>query len=158
MSGAKLKLDSAFYFDDVQVWGLVCDLPAYRLCYFINNSLALELKRAQKDKTFVHKGTLMHYSLFEFDDEIAGLRWHLLANKNPWAGDDEVMPSQAYRISGLPLITSLKLMDYFLLIEGECSDRSIKNWQEVLKKMPQIRALEIIDPEKTKNLHHLLPY
>ncbi|MGB0176446.1 MAG: IPExxxVDY family protein [Owenweeksia sp.] len=156
MSGQRLKLDDAFYFDEVKVFGLVSDLPAYRLCYFINNSLPLTLKRSEKDKTFVHKGTPVNYARFECENEVLGLHWTFIANKNPWAGDEKSLNSQ-YIISGLPLVPSLKVIDYFLLVEGETSAKQEKEWLKAIKAMPQVRALETIDLTTTKNIHHLLP-
>ncbi|MEQ9261989.1 MAG: IPExxxVDY family protein [Owenweeksia sp.] len=157
MSGRKLKLDDTFYFDEVKVFGLVSDLPAYRLCYFINNSLLLQLKRCNNDKLLVHKGTPVNYTQFTYHDEVVGLQWSLIANKNPWAGQEETIPSQAYIISGLPLVASLKIIDFFLLVEGEASAKQEKEWVNTLKKMPHVRALETIDLTTTKNIHHLLP-
>ncbi|HBF19841.1 MAG: hypothetical protein CMI36_01225 [Owenweeksia sp.] len=156
MSGAKLKLDDDFYFEELKIYGLVSDLPSYRLCYFINNSLGLELKRSVLDKKFVHKGNPVNYPCYEQQDEKLGLHWSLIANKNPWAGDAKSEPPQTYIISGLPLVPALKVIDFFLMVEGECSPTQEKERIKALKAMPQVRALEEIDLT-TKNIHHLLP-
>lgn len=155
----KLKIDSTFYMDDVVIFGLVSQLPAYRLSFFINDALSIQLNRAKRDKEFNYKSNSLFYSTFEFEDEKKGLQWFLTANKNPLIYDQEESEDRvdnARIVSGLPLVSSLKVIDYFFGYYGEENRLINQNINLQLKELPYVSTFHKIDLDKTKHIEHLL--
>lgn len=154
----KLVLDDTFYFEEIRVYGLISDVPGYRLCFFLNEALDLRLVRSAEDKKKMYKNTPVAYSRYVFEDPNQNIHWFLTANKNPVTLEDNHFNGHSYIISGLPLVNTLKTMDHFLLMEGECSRDLVKGVEASLKEMPQVRAFEKIDITRTRNIHDLLPH
>lgn len=157
----KLKLDNAFYLDEVVVYGLVSQLPSYRMAFFLNQSLDLKLSRAPEDKKFQYKKNDLFYSTFTFEDIRKDLDWFLVANKNPviyetQSEDPEDQLLQARIVSGLPLVPNLKLMDYFLGYYGEENHALNQNINLQLKELSYVSTLQKIDVSQTKNIEHIL--
>jgi hypothetical protein len=157
----KLKLDSSFYLEEAVVYGLVSQLPAYRLCFFLNERLNLELSRSKEDKTIRFKQKQFYYSRFEQEDKSRGVDWFLIANKNALIEEKKLFSSQedthtSLVISGVPLISNLKVMDYFFGYYGEpiSSLNSCINGE--LKDVSYVSTFQKIDIHSTKNIDNLL--
>ena len=161
MALQKLKLESTFYHEDVVIFGLVSTLPAYRLAYFINQGLDLSLQRSKIDKPYHYKNTLLYYSNFEYEDVKKGVNWFLTANKNPVVYEEnaesmagEILESRI--VSGLPLVSSLKIIDFFIGYYGEENSSLNKNINHQLKVLSYVSTFQKIDLEKTRNIDNLL--
>ena len=157
----KLKLDSTFYLDEVVLYGLVSQLPPYRLSFFLNQNLGLALKRADKDKKHSYKNNHLFYSRFNFEDVARDLDWFLIANKNPViyetdSEEEEEKLLNARIISGLPLVPGLKLMDFFFGYFGEENVALNQNINLQLKELSYVSTLQRIDLNRTKNIEHVL--
>lgn len=161
MALQKLKLESTFYHEDVVIFGLVSTLPAYRLAFFLNESLNLKLKRSKSDKPYHYKSNLLFYSNFDFEDEKRSVDWFLTANKNPiiYEEDAKDMSSKILDsriISGLPLVPELKIIDYFIGYFGEDNPALNKTINIQLKELSYVSTYQKVDLEKTKNIDNLL--
>lgn len=157
----KLKLESTFYREDVVIFGLVSTLPASRLAYFLNESLKLKLQRSKLDKPYHYKTNLLYYSNFEFEDEKRSVDWFLTANKNPILYEEDakdmagkILDSRI--VSGLPLVSSLKIMDFFIGYYGEENTNLNKKINLQLKDLSYVSTYQKIDLEKTRNIDNLL--
>ena len=78
----------------VEVFGISCHVPDYRLCWSLNRALGLDLTRRRDDIVEEVKGKALHYPVFEQRDEDEELRWWLVCNlcgkpmviKTSWRG------------------------------------------------------------------------
>lgn len=157
----KLKLDSSFYTEEAVVYGLVSQLQAYRLCFFLNESLGLELIRCKSDKNFIHKKKHLRYSQFEFEDQKRGVSWFLVANKNPITEEEALFTDNSNNqksliISGFPLISNLKIMDFFFGYFGEPQSSLNSSVNIQLKDLSYVSTFRKIDIDSTRNIDNLL--
>lgn len=137
------------------VFGLVSESPHFRLAYLINQALGLRLQR-KEDKYFYYKKQHLLYPHYDFDDSNQDIRWLLTANKNPLHISSPKVNTGDI-IAGLPLVPSLKQMDYFFWYhEDEGRENHMKELKADLSGIEAIRALQLVDPDTTKNIDNLI--
>ncbi len=86
----------------VEVFGISCHVPDYRLCWSLNRALGLDLTRRRDDIVEEVKGKALHYPVFEQRDEAEELRWWLVCNL---CGKRKLLPQQ-------------KEADFFLVVDA----------------------------------------
>ena len=91
----------------VDVFGISCHVPDYRLCWSLNKSLGLDLTRRREDIVEEVNGRALHYPVFDQLDEEGAMRWSLVCNT---CGRRRLVPQQ-------------KPSDYFLLVDHETAER-----------------------------------
>ncbi len=149
----KLKLDDDFM-TPATIFGIISDLPDYRLCYVINQELGLQLARCKNDKelNLKNKGCL-HFSEFSYSDAAAMIEWWLTANTQARIySNDNGQP----QITALPLIPELKTMNYFLWYTDDARDEVNTLIKNRLQRSRYIRAIQQIDRSVAKNMGNLL--
>ena len=159
MSNIRLKLDDDLFLEDIEILGIVSELPPYRLCYFLNEDLSFRLRRSESDKPFYYKRKeLVKYAHYEYIFDEQSVNCFLTANKNPerQSSQKNNTESDIGIISGLPLIPNLKIFDYFLWFEGETQKGWFEMVLEKIKRSAHIRTLRKINPSETKNIQNLL--
>ncbi len=155
----KIELDEDFYLRDAVIFGLVSELPDYRLCYMLNEILGLKLLRTRVDRELnTKKGTFL-YSEFEFDDNLRQIKWLLTSNrrariKHP--SQNEPPESLFSENSAIPLVADLKMIDFFLWYEGDSSASLNAFVNESLKKLSHIRTFQKVNIEGSKHIKNLL--
>lgn len=135
------------------VYGIISDLPDYRLTFMINQALALRLRRSEEDRKLYHKVGLLEFSEFTYYEEMRLLNWRLSANnrgvlKNKAGGSGEP--------SAIPLVASLRSINYFLWYDDVKNAELHKHIFEVLKPNPYIRVIQEIVVSDTKNIENLI--
>lgn len=157
----KLKIDNDFYTEDLTLFGLVSDLPAYRLAFVLNDNLDLQLKRSEHDKKFNYKNNELFYPSFNFEDPKKDIEWILISNKNPIIKEKNEDSSSDQDtstriVSGLPLLPNLKIMDFFLGYYGEENNITNQRVKVQLKELSYVSTFQQINLLKTKNIENLL--
>ena len=116
--------------------GIVCPEKDFRLCWMLNNQLAMKLAKTE-DHT---SGAGMH-PLFSFIDEHQMREYYLVANKAD---------------TGKLLLDEYLHTDYFMIIKGEVDDEEKKYFAEQIKKLNSVSATFLIDAETLKSKQNLI--
>lgn len=155
----KIELDEDFYLREATIFGLVSELPDYRLCYMINEAMGLKLKRAKTDRELnTKKGTFL-YSEFEYDDTARQITWLLTSNRKARIKplpQNEVVETLFSENSAIPLVSDLKMIDFFLWYDSEPSPTLDAFINESLKKLSHVRTFQKVNIESSKHIKNLL--
>ncbi len=137
----KIKLEVK-YESDFEVLGLFSSLSDYRLCWFINNSLGINLSR-KTDITLTpfKSDKLESFSFFNYGDNELMVNYYLLNNRK---GQNILLPEP-------------KKLDYLLLLKAKDFRIDINEIVTKLRGVSQIAtAVWFKQPEEVKNLDRLL--
>ena len=158
----KLSLDDDFFMTEASVFGLISELPDYRLCYMLNNAMNLKLIRAEKDRELHTKKGLFQFSEFEFQDLDRQITWFLTKNKKGKTTEGAVPSTNdmnlfmEYESSSIPLVADHKMIDYFFWYNSEPIAGVDGLINESLKHMPYVRTFQKINIENSKHIKNLL--
>jgi hypothetical protein len=135
------------------VYGILSDLPDYRLAFILNQELGLRLSRRNEDRKLYHKAGMILYPEYEYREKLRMINWHLTANSGGWLRlhDNEPMERTA-----IPLVDSLRSLNYFLWYEDDNNTELHRHIFEILKPNPYIRVIQEIQVTKTRNIENLI--
>ena len=126
---------------DFYLLALVSPIKDYRLCWVLNRSCDLDLKKqgdleisSQKNKK------LVYFSVFEYEDEINQAYYNVISNK----------------LMGEWLIPELKEADFFIMVRGNTSVKERERLLEKIRIDPEIQMAFEVDPTKLKSRQNLL--
>jgi hypothetical protein len=156
----KLDLDE---FDEIDyhLIAIHTTLEDYRLAYFINQHLPVNLSKSKEEILISIKEGETQFSRFYFDDEDNFISWNLIQNKNEVIGKKEIASQDLFSNSAQEVATKvfllpeLKKVDYFLKIESD-DDLQIN---EIVKKLKAIKSLStvyVVDTETIKSKNNLI--
>jgi hypothetical protein len=156
----KLDLDE---FDEIDyhLIAIHTTLEDYRLAYFINQHLPVNLSKSKEEILISIKEGETQFSRFYFDDEDNFISWNLIQNKNEVVGKKEIASQDLFSNSAQEVATKvfllpeLKKVDYFLKIESD-DDLQIN---EIVKKLKAIKSLStvyVVDTETIKSKNNLI--
>lgn len=156
----KLDLDE---FDEIDyhLIAIHTTLEDYRLAYFINQHLPVNLSKSKEEILISIKEGETQFSRFYFDDENNFISWNLIQNKNEVVGKKEIASQDLFSNSAQEVATKvfllpeLKKVDYFLKIESD-DDLQIN---EIVKKLKTIKSLStvyVVDTETIKSKNNLI--
>ena len=149
----KLDLDE---FDEIDyhLIAIHTTLEDYRLAYFINQHLPVNLSKSNEEILISIKEGETQFSRFYFDDEDNFVSWNLIQNKNEVIGQNEIINQDLFSNSSQEVATKvfllpeLKKVDYFLKIESD-DDLEI---QAIVKKLKTIKSLSTVYVVETENI------
>lgn len=154
------------YSEEKLLFAIQSNLEDYRLAYFINTNLQIQLSKERKEIALSSKTTESQFCHYTYIDEENSLVWRLIGNHSTVSHKKEELTthndlfSQTEEKVALTsfLIPELKRFDYLLVIE-DCDDffdaDSIAN---TLENTPQVSAVyqaewEFIKKEHTERLY-----
>jgi hypothetical protein len=154
------------YIDDFETinYSLIAihtNLEDYRLAYFVNQSLSLNLKKSSKDILVNINESEINFSNFIFDDIKNDFIWNLFENKNDLILEniqskfDLFSNSKIETSKKVYILPEFKKVDFFLKINHQdFIDEAvlINN----LNKIDRISAVYVIQLEKIKNKNNLI--
>lgn len=161
MAVKKLILDD--FIDDVDytLIAVHCSIEGYRLAYFLNKKLGLNLKRKRED---IDLNTLAKYPIFEWEDIKQQVTWHLVSNvcrieEVIQPQENTLFHSQATRQNTFYLIPEYKRVNYFLKIndDGLLSKNSKKTLSNI-QEIPHIITAYNVDVDTIKSKNNLIFY
>ncbi len=135
------------------VYGIVSDLPDYRLAFMINQELGLRLTRCQEDRKLYHKAGTINYSEYSYYEEMRVLKWHLTTNSRGLLKHNS---SEVPELSAIPLVSSMRNVNYFLWYNDDKNYELHELIMERLKPNPYIRVIQEVDIAQTKNIDNLI--
>ncbi|MFA8301251.1 MAG: IPExxxVDY family protein [Hyphomicrobiales bacterium] len=127
--------------NEYQLIGISSSLKEYRLAYFINRALGLDLRRL-KDLRTTGKANdeVTPFSLFSYPEENNHITYYLLSNKNTRSN----------------LIPDLRTTDYFLLIKKKIENSKIADVLNRLKRVSTIQTAFLLEISNIRDFFYIL--
>jgi hypothetical protein len=157
------KLD--FYdFDEID-YSLIAihtSLEDYRLAYFINQKLHVNLNKSVKEIQIAVKEGEAHFSRFHYYEKKKEISWDLIQNKNEVIQQKKEENQSLFSNVDLEIATKVYMLpeftkvEYFLKIQN-CNDNL--NVQEILNTLNTIDNISttyIVDTNKIKSKNNLI--
>lgn len=137
-------------------------LEDYRLAYFINQRLHVNLNKSIKEIQITDKEGEVHFSRFHYYEKKKDISWDLIQNIN------EVIQQKKEDNQGLftnfelevakkvYMIPEFKKVNYFLKIENSEDNTNLIEIQSELNSIDQIATNYIVDINKIKSKNNLI--
>lgn len=137
-------------------------LEDYRLAYFINQRLHVNLNKSIKEIQITDKEGEVHFSRFHYYEKKKDISWDLIQNIN------EVIQQKKEDSQGLftnfelevakkvYMIPEFKKVNYFLKIENSEDNTNLIEIQSELNSIDQIATNYIVDINKIKSKNNLI--
>ena len=157
MAISKLNLED-FCNEDFSLFAIHTDLEDYRLAYFLNKHLGINLFRKAFDLDFVNsKGS---FSVFEYIDQTNFLKWSLISNIYNYnfsakASNDDLFVESNNLVQKVNLLAEYKNVNYLLKIENNESQVNLEAIVKEIKRIPQVITLYNINKD-LKNKENLI--
>ena len=156
----KLDLDE---FDEIDyhLIAIHTTLEDYRLAYFINQHLPVNLSKSNEEILISIKEGETQFSRFHFDDEDNFVSWNLIQNKNEVIGQNEIINQDLFSNSNQEVATKvfllpeLKKVDYFLKIESD-DDLELAGIVKKLKSIKSLSTVYVVETETIKSKNNLI--
>lgn len=133
-----LKSDSDYRFTAT---GIVSALKDYRLCWFLNQQLGIDLVRREDISIHSSKERILQsFSHFTYADEEDSLNFHILENK----GENGLMIPKAPQF------------DFFLLLEGHLAVGRNPAVIEALKAIDSLQLVKELEVDRFKGMENLI--
>jgi hypothetical protein len=160
MAVHKLHLEE---FDEIdyQLIAIHSTLEDYRLAYYINQNLPINLKKGNCNIQISNKEGETQFTRFVFEDS-KDISWNLVQNKN-----DVFVPSQNSNqglfaesnnkfSTKIYLIPEFKKVDYFLKIENGEVKIDVAKITNSIKKIDRVSTVYAVEVEKIKSKNNLI--
>lgn len=156
----KLDLDE---FDEIDyhLIAIHTTLEDYRLAYFINQHLPVNLSKSNEEILISIKEGETQFSRFYFEDEDNFVSWNLIQNKNEVIGQNEIINQDLFSNSSqvvatkVFLLPELKKVDYFLKIESD-DDLDLSGIVKKLKSIKSLSTVYVVETETIKSKNNLI--
>ena len=125
------------YFEDYQLLAIVSHLKDYRLCFFLNQDLDLDLKK-HDDLRPAHNGA--SYSWYYYSEGETYLSCYLISNHH----------------SSGKLVPALKNVDYLMFIKNPYDDKEVMAMAMNIRRIPHVVAVFEQEISKLKNMDVLI--
>lgn len=152
------KLNLNQFSDNYHVIAIHSDLEEFRLAFFLNQKLDINLKRKRKDISLIE--IKANYSVFEYLNEAMYLNWIFFSNKSLMSNkitneESGLFSQESFFQNEVSLIKNPKGVDYFLIIENVKNKTYVK---KVLKKISEIRGVitSFMSEKKLENKENLI--
>ena len=156
----KLDLDE---FNEIDYYLIAIHTPLedYRLAYFINQHLPINLSKSNAEILIRIKQGETQFSRFHFEDEDNFTSWNLIQNKNEVLGKKDIVVQDLFSnntqevATKVFLLPELKKVDYFLKIESD-SNLQTTNVIKKLKKIKSLTTVYLVETETIKSKNNLI--
>ncbi|NNC69891.1 MAG: IPExxxVDY family protein [Flavobacteriaceae bacterium] len=140
---------------DYNLVGLHTSLEDYRLAFFLNSNLNIQLKRNADDLDFYDGHA--QFALYTYDCSKDFITWSLIANKYNYVSKDLTSTnlfSEQYQTS--VLIPEKKQVDYFLKIEADMHMPKLETILSTINNIKNILTSYSINPQTLKSRDFLI--
>ena len=146
---------------DYQLIAIHSSLEDYRLAYYINQNLPINLKKENCNIQISNKEGETQFTRFVFEDS-KDIVWNLVQNKN-----DVFVPSQNSNqglfaetnnkfSTKIYLIPEFKNVDFFLKIENGEVNIDVSKITNCIKKIDRVSTVYAVEVEKIKSKNNLI--
>jgi hypothetical protein len=157
----KLYIDE---FDEVD-YNLIAihtSLEDFRLAYFINKILPINLSKSKSEIQIKIKEGETHFSRYGFEDSENDIFWSLIQNKNEVTREKKDNNLNLFANTTLDISTKVYLLpefkkvDYFLKIDNAEDNIDLEKIISMLNTIGRISTVYNIDFDKIKNKNNLI--
>jgi len=153
----KLNLEDSFS-EEFSLLAIHTDLEDFRLAYFLNKTLGLNLSRKEFDLNFIDsKG---NFSVFEYIDQDSFLKWNLISNIYNHNFTTNINSNDLFELSNelvkkFNLLSEYKNVNFLLKLENNENQVDLEDIIKEIKNIPQIITLYNINKD-LKNKENLI--
>ena len=157
----KLNLDE-FDAIDYHLIAIHTSLENYRLAYFINQKLSINLSKSTNEIQINIKEGETNFSRFSYSDSNKEISWDLIQNKNEVIQYKKgVTPNLFSNLTmevatKVYLLPEFKKVDYFLKIENNENSVSVSNIQILLNTIDNVSTVYSVDINQIKSKNNLI--
>lgn len=161
MAVQKLVLDDFLDIHDYGLIGIHCSIEDYRLAYFLNQYLNINLSRKPQDLDFSKQ---VQYPIFEWEDQKKQIIWNLVSNSCKVESQtinqtESLFSNPQVTTKTHYLISEYKKVNYFLKIsEEDINKTKLKLVLNKILSIPQIVTAYNVNPEELKSRNNLIFY
>jgi len=154
---SKLNLEDSFS-EEFSLLAIHTDLEDFRLAYFLNKKLGLNLSRKEFDLNFIDsKG---NFSVFEYIDQDSFLKWNLISNIYNHNFTTNINNNDLFELSNelvkkFNLLSEYKNVNFLLKLENNENQVDLEDIIKKIKNIPQIITLYNINKD-LKNKENLI--
>jgi len=157
----RLDLDE---FDEIDYYLLAIhtSLEDYRLAYFINQKLPINLSKSKNEIHAQTKEGEANFSRFYYYDAEKALSWNLIQNKNEIISVSKndfqnLFSNETGEVSTtIHLLPEFKKVDFFLKIDNSDEAINFSEIQQKLNTIESIAAIYVVDTNKIKSKNNLI--
>jgi hypothetical protein len=144
------------YDHDYTLIGIHSILEDFRIAYFLNLNLNINLKRFEEDLDFPSKNCSFPFYIYE--NEATFTTWSLISNKYVYADHQGQLKNKLFNevTKTSYLITEKNTVDYFIKINGILSPSSLQNILTKINNTFHIITSYSIDPYNLKSKENLI--
>ena len=157
MTITKLNLEDSFS-EEFSLLAIHTDLEDFRLAYFLNKTLGLNLSRKEFDLNFIDsKG---NFSVFEYIDQDNFLKWNLISNIYNHNFTTNINSNDLFELSNelvkkFNLLSEYNNVNFLLKLENNENQVDLEDIIKEIKNIPQIITLYNINKD-LKNKENLI--
>ena len=148
---------------DYHLIAIHTSLDDYRLAYFINQKLPINLGKNKNEIQISIKEGETKFSRFYYHDIKKGISWNLIQNKNEviQIKNDKRQNSLFSNLNmevstKVYLLPEFKKADYFLKIENLADDLNVAAIQTILNTIDSISTAYTVETNKIKSKNNLI--
>jgi hypothetical protein len=137
-------------------------LEDYRLAYYINQKLHVNLNKSNKEILITVKEGEVHFSRFHYYESKKDISWDLIQNKNEVILQQKENNQSLFSNVSIEVATKVymlpefKKVDFFLKIDNSENNLNILKIQNALNTIDNIATIYIIDTNKIKSKNNLI--
>jgi len=137
-------------------------LEDYRLAYYINQKLHVNLNKSNKEIQITVKEGEAHFSRFHYYETKKDISWDLIQNKKEVIVQQNENNQSLFSNVNIEVATKVfmlpefKKVDYFLKVDNSENDLNILKIQNALNTIDNIATIYIIDTNKIKSKNNLI--
>ncbi|MBP8158326.1 MAG: IPExxxVDY family protein [Flavobacterium sp.] len=146
---------------DYQLIAIHSPLEDYRLAYYINQNLPINLKKSNCNIHISNKDGETQFTRFIFEDD-KDIAWNLVQNQNDATLSSENNNQGLFANSSnefapkIYLIPEFKKVDYFLKIENDEVAIDVSKIIKSIKKIDRVSTVYVVEAEKVKSKNNLI--
>ena len=141
---------------DYKLIGIHTTLEDYRIAYYLNTNLNIQLKRNSQDLDLGSKNNF--FSLYVCNCNTTFLSWSLITNKHASVSETDAVSTilfkENYQTS--VLIQEKKQIDYFLKIEGDLTENEFDLIIANINSIKSVITSYKINPQTLKSKDYLI--
>lgn len=151
-------------FDEIDYYliAIHTSLEDYRLAFFINQLLPINLSKSTNEIHINIKEGETSFSRFYYYDNEKAITWNLIQNKNEVIQQKKGISQNLFSNVTMEVSTKVfllpefKKVDYFLKIENIEDTMSVSTIQTILNKIDNISTLYTVDTNQIKSKNNLI--
>ena len=147
---------------DYHLIAIHTSLENYRLAYFINQKLSINLSKSTNEIQINIKEGETNFSRFSYSDSNKEISWDLIQNKNEVIQYKKGTTQNLFSnltmevATKVYLLPEFKKVDYFLKIENNDDAVSVSNIQILLNTIDNVSTVYSVDINQIKSKNNLI--